>query len=118
MNQTNLKPLVEQYSQFLLSFYRDAEQAEARADRYGAFIDSVAGSGLLDGQVILGQDTFCLSNANAEGSEAQQCSRAALLLPQGIGVIQMDADTWYELRQNPEVLVSHASSYFQPLQKC
>ena len=95
----HLELRMEQYSQILFTYYRDAERAEARNDRYGSFIDLVAGSGLLHGQVILGQDVFCLSRRQCEGSDpavSQQhynCHKAGIIQRYN-NVLWLAANPW------------------------
>lgn len=114
-----LELCMEQQKRQLRELFRDADAAKTRLAELNEWIYLLAKSGVVDGQVALGNEILSLSYKPCEGGHySGPCYQAALIIPQGLGVLQMDSDMFISLQSVTEGIEANASAAFIPLYKC
>src|SRR4051812_5837299 len=109
--QSRLEILLARNGQLLLRIFRDAERAEARAARYAPWLQGLARTGLLPGQVVLGERLLPQPYAPREsGNYSGLYYQAALCPGRGVGAVLWDSDEYEVLAEMPEGLKANAAS--------
>lgn len=117
--QTRLDMFMLEQKRALRQLFQDADMAKLRAADLGEWISTISKSGLIDGQVILGNKVLTLSYQPVEGgSDSGPCFQAALCIPEGMGAIRMDSQDWQAFQSKPEGLETNARAHFVPLLEC
>ncbi|HQR08464.1 MAG TPA: hypothetical protein PLN21_16665 [Gemmatales bacterium] len=114
-----IQEILKQQQPLLLEMYRNAELADTHVERLKPWLDSLISAGVLIGQAFLGSEILTLPpEVTAGGEDSGVCFQAVICLPGGLGVIECNADTWYQLRQEPEALESSSWIYFKAYDQC
>ncbi len=114
-----LEQAMAQQKRQLRELFRDADAAKSRLAELNEWICLLAMSGVVDGQVVLGKEVLSLSYRPCEGGhDSGPCFQAALIVPEGLGVIQMDSDAFVSLRGITEGIEANAVTSFVPLMEC
>lgn len=114
-----LQQAMEQQKRQIRELFRDADSAKARLAELNEWICLLAMSGVVDGQVVLGKEVLSLSYRPCEGGhDSGPCLQAALIVPEGLGVIQMDSDAFVSLQSITDGIAANARSSFVPLMEC
>ncbi|MFT3880675.1 MAG: hypothetical protein QM703_13550 [Gemmatales bacterium] len=117
--QRNLDLVVAQYERLMEAVLRDAQLAVNRAESLASFFSLVGRSGMVDSEVILGKEVFQLTYPpKKNGRDSGICYQAIIRIPDGIGVLEMDTESHYELMQYPEGLESNTCFSFVSLVAC
>lgn len=117
--QTRLDMFLMEQKRVLRQLFHDADMAKLRAADLGEWISTISKSGLIDGQVCLGNKVLSLSYQPIEGgSDSGPCFQAALCIPEGMGAIRMDTQDWQAFQSKPEGLEANARAHFVPLLEC
>ncbi len=114
-----LELAMEQQKRQLRELFRDADSAKARLAELNEWIYLLARSGMVDGHVAIGNEVLCLSYKPCEGGhDSGPCYQGAILIPEGLGVIQMDSDSFVSLQGITEGIEANAHLHFIPLLQC
>lgn len=114
----SLEHEVARYKRLLQSLICNAMDAESMAIRLSSFFDELNRTGLMDDQVILGDEYFTKSYSAKEGGhDSGLCYQAAIRVPGGIGVLLMDTESRYQLSKIPEGIEANSAVSFIPIQR-
>ncbi|MBL8823455.1 MAG: hypothetical protein JNJ77_12765 [Planctomycetia bacterium] len=103
----------------LLQMFQNAELADTHVERLKPWLDSLISAGVLLGQAFLGSEILTLPPEVTAGTQdSGVCFQAVICLPGGLGVIECNSDTWYQLMQEPEALESSSWIYFKAYDQC
>lgn len=117
--QTRLDMFMLEQKRVLRQLFQDADMAKLRAADLEEWISTISKTGMLDGQVCLGNKVISLSYQPVEGgSDSGPCFQAALCIPEGMGAIRMDTQDWLTFQSKSEGLEANARAHFVPLLEC
>lgn len=116
LTEDGVATVLQASKRLLQSFICNAMDADSLAIRLSSFFDVLNQTGLVDDQVILGEEFFTMPYPPREGGhDSGLCYQAAIHIPRGIGVLLMDTESRYQLSKIPDGIEAHSAVSFIPI---